>query len=54
MLRNKLNVDQAKNRISSQMSMEKKVELADFVIDNTGSKENLKKRVENLYKLLTF
>jgi dephospho-CoA kinase len=53
MLRDKLNVDQAKKRISSQMSMEEKVELADFVIDNSGSKEDLKKRVKDLYKLLT-
>ncbi|BAG13497.1 dephospho-CoA kinase [Candidatus Endomicrobiellum trichonymphae] len=52
-LRDKLNADQAKRRISSQMPMEKKVELADFVIDNSGSKENLKKRVKDLYKLLT-
>ncbi|OEG71326.1 hypothetical protein ATZ36_15300 [Candidatus Endomicrobiellum trichonymphae] len=52
-LRDKLNVDQAKKRISSQMSMGEKVELADFVIDNSGSKEDLKERVKDLYKLLT-
>jgi dephospho-CoA kinase len=52
-LRDELNVDQAKKRISSQMPMREKVELADFVIDNSGSKENLKKTVKGLYKLLT-
>ncbi|MDR0820188.1 MAG: dephospho-CoA kinase [Endomicrobium sp.] len=53
-LRDKLNADQARKRINSQMPMEKKVELADFVIDNSGSKEDLKKRVKDLYKLLTY
>jgi dephospho-CoA kinase len=52
-LRDKLNVDQAKKRINSQMSMGKKVELADFVIDNSGSKEDLKKKVKGLCELLT-
>jgi dephospho-CoA kinase len=52
-LRDKLDTDQAKKRISSQMSMGKKVERADFVIDNSGSKEDLKKRVKGLYDLLT-
>jgi dephospho-CoA kinase len=51
-LRNELNEDQAKKRISSQMSMEKKVKLADFVVDNCGSKEDLRKKVKDLYKLL--
>jgi dephospho-CoA kinase len=53
-LRDKLNEDQSKKRISSQMPMGKKVELADFVIDNAGSKEDLKERVKDLYKLLAY
>ena len=52
-LRYKLNADQIKQRIDSQMPIEKKVELADFVIDNSGSKKDLKKRIKDLYKLLT-
>jgi dephospho-CoA kinase len=52
-LRDKLNADQVKKRISSQMSMGEKVEFADFVIDNSDSKEDLKKRVNDLYELLT-
>jgi dephospho-CoA kinase len=53
LLRDKLSVDQVKKRISSQMPMEKKIELADFVIDNSGSKEDLKKELKDLYELLT-
>ncbi|MDR3256338.1 MAG: dephospho-CoA kinase [Endomicrobium sp.] len=53
-LRDKLNYDQVKKRINSQMLLAKKVELADFVIDNTGSKKDLGKNVKDLYnKLLT-
>ncbi|MDR0799976.1 MAG: dephospho-CoA kinase [Endomicrobium sp.] len=52
-LRDKLNADQIKKRIDSQMPIEKKVELADFVIDNSGSKKDLKKSIKDLYKLLT-
>ncbi|MDR1926652.1 MAG: dephospho-CoA kinase [Endomicrobium sp.] len=51
--RDNLNVEEIENRISSQMPMEEKVKLADFVIDNTGSKKNLRKNIKNLYKLLT-
>ncbi|MDR1721301.1 MAG: dephospho-CoA kinase [Endomicrobium sp.] len=51
--RDKLNVRQAKERIDSQMPVSKKLELADFVIDNSGSKEDLKRNIKNLYKLLT-
>jgi dephospho-CoA kinase len=52
-LRDKLDGEQIKKRIGSQMLLEKKVELADFVIDNSGSKTDLKKNMENLYRLLT-
>lgn len=52
-LRDNLNPEQVKKRINSQMPIEKKVELADYVIDNTGSKKELGEKVEELYKLLT-
>jgi dephospho-CoA kinase len=52
-LRDKLDVAQIKKRIYSQMPMERKVELADFTIDNTGSKKDLKKNIKALYILLT-
>jgi dephospho-CoA kinase len=51
--RDGLNEEQIKKRIASQMSLEKKAGLADFVIKNTSSKKDLKKRTEDLYKLLT-
>ncbi|GHT45940.1 dephospho-CoA kinase [Endomicrobiia bacterium] len=52
-LRDNLNVDEIKKRIGSQMHMEEKVKLADFVIDNTGSKKDLRNKISDLYKLLT-
>ncbi|MDR1511226.1 MAG: dephospho-CoA kinase [Endomicrobium sp.] len=52
-MRSKLDVYQAKKIISSQMPIKEKIELADFVIDNSGSKADLKRNVENFYKLLT-
>ena len=52
-LRDKLNAEQVEKRINSQMPIEKKVEMADFVIDNSGPKNLLGKKVRELYKLLT-
>jgi dephospho-CoA kinase len=51
--RDNLNAEEIEDRISSQMPIEEKVKLADFVIDNTGSKKKLRKNIKNLYKLLT-
>jgi dephospho-CoA kinase len=53
-MRDNLDAKELKNRISSQMPVEEKIKLADFVIDNTGTKKDLRKKVNNLYKLLTF
>jgi dephospho-CoA kinase len=50
-LRDNLNADEIKKRIDSQMHIEEKVKLADFVIDNTGSKKDLKNKINDLYKL---
>jgi dephospho-CoA kinase len=52
-LRDNLNADEVKKRIDSQLPLEKKTKLADFVIDNSGSKKELKEKIINLYKLLT-
>ena len=52
-LRDNLDANEVKKRIDSQMPLEKKIKLADFVIDNSGSKKELKERVIDLYKLLT-
>jgi dephospho-CoA kinase len=50
-LRDNLNACEIKKRINSQMYIEEKVKLADFVIDNTGSKKDLKNKINDLYKL---
>jgi dephospho-CoA kinase len=52
-LRDGLNDDDIKKRIASQMPMEEKAKLSDFVVDNSGSKKDLKKKIENIYGLLT-
>lgn len=51
--RDRLNDEQVKKRINSQMPIEKKVKLADYVVDNTGSKPALGKKIRELYYLLT-
>jgi dephospho-CoA kinase len=51
-LRDNLNAEEIKKRIDSQMPIEEKVKLADFMIDNSGSKKDLKKKITGLYKLL--
>ncbi len=52
-LRDQLDMKQVKKRIDSQMPIEKKMELADYVIDNSGPKSALPKKVKELYALLT-
>lgn len=47
MSRNHLDVDEAARRMQSQLSIEKKKELADFVIDNSGTIEETKKQVND-------
>jgi dephospho-CoA kinase len=53
-VRDTLNLIEVKRRIQSQMPIEKKMELADFVIDNSGTKQKLKNNIISLYKLLTY
>lgn len=45
MSRNHLDSDEATRRMQSQLSIEKKKELADFVIDNSGTIEETEKQV---------
>ncbi len=50
MERNKqLTEEQAKQRIDSQLPLEKKRQMADFVIDNSGTLEDLKNNVAKVY-----
>jgi dephospho-CoA kinase len=50
--RDDLSMEQARLRLASQMPIEEKKKLADWVIDNSGSLEETKKQVERLYKEL--
>ncbi|MDR1417925.1 MAG: dephospho-CoA kinase [Endomicrobium sp.] len=52
--RDNLNKQEITKRILSQMPIEKKMELADFVVDNSGTKQELKRNIIILYKLLTY
>lgn len=47
--RDRLTPDDARARIRSQLSIEEKRQLADVVIDNTGSRESTEKQVRELY-----
>lgn len=50
--RNNLPLEYAKSRMKIQMSQDKKISLADYVIYNNGTLEDLHKNVEKLLKLL--
>jgi dephospho-CoA kinase len=43
--------EEIKKIISSQMPTEEKLKLADFVLDNSSSKADLKKNVTKIYRL---
>ena len=48
MVRNNLSMEDAKARVLSQISIDKKSRMADFVIDNRGTKLELKQNLEQL------
>ncbi len=48
----RLTEDEARSRLMSQISIEKKRELADYIIDNSGDLEALKSQVAGLYQRL--
>ncbi|WP_225426968.1 dephospho-CoA kinase [Companilactobacillus kedongensis] len=52
MKRNNIDEQTAKNQIDSQMPMEEKKKLADFVIDNSGDLAELKSEIKTLLKNL--
>jgi dephospho-CoA kinase len=45
--------EDAQNRMKSQLPLRKKIKSADFVIDNDGPPEETKRRVEEIYSLLS-
>ena len=47
--RNNLTENEARNRISAQIPLEEKVEMADYVVDNSRSLEETKRQVEQVY-----
>ncbi len=51
--RSDIDLETLKNIQLSQMSIEEKKKMADFVIDNSGPIENTKKMVEEIYNKLT-
>lgn len=50
--RNEWSEEEMSNRLASQMPIEQKKEKADYVIDNSGSLEETKKQVEELFQKL--
>lgn len=52
MERDEFDEEQAKKRLRAQWPIEQKKEEADFVIDNTGSREETEKQVEQLVRRL--
>ena len=49
-LRDNLSPTEAQSRIASQMPIDKKRDLADIVIDNSGSKESTLKQVDDMVR----
>ena len=50
MIRDDLTLEEATQRINSQMSLEQKKQYSDVVLDNSKDFNHLKKQVEDLYK----
>jgi len=50
--RSKLTTEQIEARIASQMPMEDKVRVADFVVDNSGDLEKTRRQVEKIHEQL--
>lgn len=53
LVRDGLTIDQARQRINAQMSIEKKRVLADQVIDNSGSLDCTKRQVDHLWQIIS-
>ncbi|MEC9488164.1 MAG: dephospho-CoA kinase [Halanaerobium sp.] len=51
--RDDLTEKEAKNRIDAQLSLDEKKRLADHVLDNSGSKQELKEQIERLWAELS-
>jgi dephospho-CoA kinase len=51
-LRNNFNYEQIKQRIMGQLPISIKMQLSDFIINNIGSKKDLKSKIKHLYSLI--
>ncbi len=51
-MRDGITEDEIKARLNHQISLKEKMKLADYIINNSGSLENTKKQVEELWKTL--
>lgn len=52
MERNNLSLSEAKKRIRAQMPLEKKCEMSNFVIENSGSQKDMEEQVEQIIAML--
>jgi dephospho-CoA kinase len=50
--RDKISIEQAMNRINSQMSLDEKKKHVDFIIDNDKDLEYMKEQVEEILKVI--
>jgi len=50
--RDGLNDEEIQQHLKAQMSLEEKRELADFIIENTGTLDSLRKRVEEVWQTI--
>lgn len=54
MIRDNINYEYAIKKINSQMDIEEKVKLSDYIIDNNSSIEDLKNNVDNFIKEINY
>ncbi len=52
MARDGLDEEQARNRVDAQMSQQRKVARADYVIDNSGSRDETLRQARELFRRL--
>ena len=52
MERNSLSRKEAEKRLNAQMDLFKKKEYADYIIENNGTKQEVKKQIKELYRLM--
>ena len=51
--RDSISTDEIRERLKFQIPLNEKIKLADYIIDNSGSIDNTKRQVRDLWKILT-